>query len=290
VWASSFPVTRIALAAYAPAHLALARYGVATLALLIYCFLARAPLPRRSELPALALTGLFCGTFYQLGFNYGMRTVSSGPAAVLVDTVPIFAALFGYFFLRERLGIRAVSGVILGFIGSTLIASGEAGTADFALESGAGYLLLASLAFSLGSVVQKPLLVRLPAVPVTAYYFVAATLGLAGFAPGLPASIAAAPASANWALLYLALFPGALSFALWSYALARLPVAQASSSLYLVPVLTFPIAWVWMGEVPGMASLAGGGIVLLGVLLVQMRGSDSASGWLRWDHRPKRKQ
>jgi len=290
VWASSFPLTRIALAAYAPAHLALARYGLATLALLVYCFLARAPLPRRAELPALALTGLLCGTLYQLGFNYGMRTVNSGPAAVLVDTVPIFAALFGYFFLGERLGVRAVSGIVLGFIGSALIASGEAGTAGFAFEFGAGYLLLASLAFSLGSVVQKPLLARLPAVPVTAYYFVAATLGLAVFAPGLPASIAAAPASANWALLYLALFPGALSFALWSYALARLPVAQVSSSLYLVPVLTFPIAWVWMGEVPGMASLAGGGIVLLGVLLVQMRGSDSVSGWLGCDHCPESKQ
>ena len=273
VWASSFPVTRIALAAYAPGHLALARYSLATLALLIFCFLVRAPLPRRSDLPALALTGLLCDTLYQLGFNYGMRTVSSGPAAVLVDTVPIFAALLGFFFLRERLGVWAVGGIILGFIGSVLIASGEAGTAGFAFDPGAGYLLLASLAFSLGSVVQKPLLIRLPAVPVTAYYFVAATLGLCGFAPGLPTSIAAAPASANWALLFLALFPGALSFALWSYALARLPVAQVSSSLYLVPVFTFPIAWIWLGEVPGTLSFIGGTITLIGVLLVQMKKS-----------------
>ena len=271
VWASSFPATRIALAAYAPGHLALARYCLATLALLAFCVLARAPLPRRADLPALALTGLLCGTLYQFGFNYGMRTVSSGPAAVLVDTVPIFAALFGIFFLRERLGMRAAGGIVLGFIGSALIASGEAGAADFAFEPGAGYLLLAALAFSLGSVVQKSLLERLPAVAVTAYYFVAATLGLCGFAPGLPASIAAAPAQANWALVYLALFPGALAFALWSYALARLPVAQASSSLYLVPVFAFPIAWVWMGEVPGMLSFAGGAITLLGVLLVQLK-------------------
>jgi drug/metabolite transporter (DMT)-like permease len=271
VWASSFPLTRIVLAAYAPGHLALARYSMATLALLICCVLMRAPLPRRSDLPALALTGLLCGTLYQLGFNYGMRTVSSGPAAVLVDTVPIFAALLGFVFLRERPGVRAVAGIALGFIGSLLIASGEAGAAGFAFEPGAGYLLFAALAFSLGSVVQKPVLSRLPAIAVTAYYFVAATLGLAGFAPGLPASIAAAPAAANWALLYLALFPGALSFALWSYALSRLPVTQVSSSLYLVPVLTFPMAWMWMGEVPGTLSVLGGAIALAGVLLVQLQ-------------------
>jgi len=270
VWASSFPVTRIALAAYAPEHLALARYALATLALLAYCLLVRAPLPRRSDLLALVLTGLLCGTLYQLGFNYGMRSVSSGPAAVLVDTVPIFAALLGFFFLGERLGLWAVCGIVLGFIGSVLIASGEAGAAGFTFEPGAGYLLFASLAFSLGSVVQKPLLSRLPAVPVTAYYFVAATLGLGVFAPGLTGSIASAPAEANWALVYLALFPGALSFALWSYALSRLPVAQISSSLYLVPVFTFPIAWLWMGEVPGLLSLVGGAVTLAGVLLVQL--------------------
>ncbi len=272
LWAVSFPVTRIALAAYAPEHLALARYGLATLALLAYCMLVRAPPPRRADLPGLALTGLLCGTAYQLGFNFGMRTVASGPAAVLVDTVPIFAALFGFLFLRERLSFRGVGGIALGLIGTVLIASGEAGAAGFAFEPGAGYLLLAALAFSLGSVVQKPLLSRLPAIPVTAYYFVAATLGLGGFAPGLPASVAAAPASANWALLFLALFPAALSFSLWSYALARLPVAQVSSSLYLVPVFTFPIAWIWLGEVPGALSFIGGAITLVGVLLVQLKG------------------
>jgi drug/metabolite transporter (DMT)-like permease len=272
VWASSFPLTRIALLAYSPQHLALARYCMATLVLLAFCVLVRAPLPRRSDLPALVMTGLLCGTLYQLGFNYGMRTVSSGPAAVLVDTVPIFAALLGFFFLGERLGVWAVGGIVLGFLGSVLIASGEAGSAGFTFEPGAGYLLCASLAFSLGSVVQKPLLSRLPAIPVTAYYFVAATLGLGVFAPGLAASIVSAPASANWALLYLALFPGALSFALWSYALARLPVTQVTSSLYLVPVFTFPIAWLWMGEVPGALSLIGGAVALAGVLLVQWKG------------------
>jgi len=234
--------------------------------------LVRAPLPRRADLLPLVLTGLLCGTAYQLGFNFGMRSVASGPAAVLVDTVPIFAALFGFFFLGERPGIWAVAGIVLGFIGTVLIAMGESGASGFAYEPDAGYLLLAALAFSLGAVVQKPLLLRLPAIPVTAYYFVAATLGLSGFAPGLPASIAAAPASANWALLFLALFPAALSFALWSYALARLPVAQVTSSLYLVPVLAFPIAWAWLGEVPGALSFIGGAITLIGVLLVQMKG------------------
>jgi drug/metabolite transporter (DMT)-like permease len=78
------------------------------------------------------------------------------------------------------------------------------------------------------------------------------------------------------AALALALLLWAVSFpvtriALWSYALARLPVTQVSSSLYLVPVFTFPIAWIWLGEVPGALSFIGGAITLAGVLLVQMK-------------------
>jgi drug/metabolite transporter (DMT)-like permease len=269
LWAAAFPATHIALAAYPPGQLAFARYALATPVLLAYCMITRAPLPRRGDLLPLALTGLLCGTGYQLGFNFGMRTVTSGPAAVLVDTVPIFAALFGFLCLRERPSLRLFAGIALGFVGAVLIALGEAGAGAFRLESGAGCLLLAALAFSLGSVVQKPLLARLPALPVTAYYFVAATLGLCAFVPGLPARIASAPAAANWALLFLALFPAALSFTLWAYALARLPVGRVASSLYLVPVLTFPIAWAWLGEVPSALSLGGGVLAFAGAVLVQ---------------------
>jgi len=145
VWPSSFPVTRIALAAYPPEHLALARYSLATLVLLAYCILVRAPLPHCADLPALALTGLLCGTVYQLGFNYGMRTVASGPAAVLVDTVPLFAALFGFLFLRERLGVWLVGGIALGFIGTMLIAWVWPGEVPGALSFIGGAITLAGV-------------------------------------------------------------------------------------------------------------------------------------------------
>ena len=50
-----------------------------------------------------------------------------------------------------------------------------------------------------------------------------------------------------------------------------MPVTQASSALYLVPVFTFPVAWLWLGEVPGTLSFVGGAIALAGVVLVQVR-------------------
>jgi len=74
------------------------------------------------------------------------------------------------------------------------------------------------------------------------------------------------------AVLFLALFPGALAYLLWNQALTRLPVALAASSLFLIPPLTFAAAWVWLGEAPGATSWAGALLALAGVALVQFKG------------------
>lgn len=70
------------------------------------------------------------------------------------------------------------------------------------------------------------------------------------------------------ATVYLGLFPSALGFVLWGYAVARLPVTIATSLLYLVPPVAVFIAFLWLGEIPYPAELWGGLVVLLGVVTV----------------------
>jgi len=155
-----------------------------------------------------------------------------------------------------------VGGIALGFIGTVLIAPGEADAAGFALEPGTGYLLLAALAFSFGSVVQKPLLSRLPAIPATAYYVVAATLGLCGFAPGLGRALRPRPLRRIGRCLSRS-GPMRSHACRWSKWLARFTRCQCS-----------------LFRSPGFGSAtcrarcrsAGGAIALAGVLLVQLKG------------------
>ena len=77
-------------------------------------------------------------------------------------------------------------------------------------------------------------------------------------------------------VIYLGLVPSALGFVLWGFAAARLSTATLTSLLYLVPPVAVLIAWIWLREVPTLVELAGGLLVLCGVVIVT-RGSAISS-------------
>jgi drug/metabolite transporter (DMT)-like permease len=73
----------------------------------------------------------------------------------------------------------------------------------------------------------------------------------------------------GWAgAIYLGLVPSALGFVLWGFAATHLPTATLTSLLYLVPPVAVLIAWLWLHEVPTLVELAGGLLVLVGVVIV----------------------
>jgi drug/metabolite transporter (DMT)-like permease len=274
LWAVSFPATKVAMQAFGSGELALLRFAISSVVLLIYVRAKELPLPELSDMPRLAATGLLAVTIYQIGFNNGIAHISSGPAAVLIDTIPVWAALLSALLLRERLRAAGWVGLLVGFAGAALIALGEGANTSHGFDAGAGtaLLLMAAIAFAAAAVVQKPLLPKYGAPLVTAWSFIFGTLGLAWAVPDLLPQVERAPRSAMLAVVFLAVFPGALAYLLWNQALTRLPVAVAASSLYLVPPLTFAAAWVWLGEAPTAASWAGAALALAGVALVQFKG------------------
>jgi drug/metabolite transporter (DMT)-like permease len=101
-------------------------------------------------------------------------------------------------------------------------------------------------------------------------------LVLAPAAVHLPEAVHAAPASATVAVIYLALFPGALGYACWSYASARATAAVAGSALYLIPALSMVLSNLLLGEVPTGRALVGGALVLAGVTVVHRRSARPA--------------
>lgn len=275
IWGSAYPGIRAGLEAFAPGQLALLRYLFASVTMVAVALLRRVlgrpfQAPRWRDLPAIAALGMLGFTVYHTALNYGQVTVTAGGASFLVETAPVFATLMAAAFLGERLSIWGWAGLLVSLGGAALIAVGEAG--GLRLDPGALLVLLAAASGAGYFTLQRPYLRRYSPLELTAYALWTGTLLMSIWAPGLPGQVAAAPLETTLAVAYLGILPGALGYVTYAYVLRHLPVAQTTSLLYLVPLATLPIAWVWLGEVPHVTAVAGGLLTLGGVLLVQRGG------------------
>ena len=273
-WSAAFVGVRDAVRHFSPGSLALFRYLIASLVLGAMLAAFRLPLPQRRDLPQLALVGLFGVATYNLTLNFGSQYIKAGSAAFLVQTAPLFTAIFAVLLLKERVTSIAFVGMGIGFAGALMIFFGEG--KEVALEPAALLLLLAAVAFSLFFITQKPLLARYSAIQVITVAVWLGTLMMIPFGLDIGSEVADAPASAIWMVVFLGVFPAALAYASWAYALSRFPASKAGSFLYIGGPTTVVIAWLWLDEVPSLLSLIGGLVALTGVVIVNTWGRVSA--------------
>lgn len=252
-WASAFAGIRAGLEAYAPGHLALFRFLVASAVLAVYAMLTRMRLPEKRDLPAILLLGFLGITVYHTALAYGEVSVTAGAASLLIAFAPICTALLAVIFLGERLRVWGWLGIAVSFLGVVLIALGEGEGLQF--DPGAFLILLAAFSTSLYFVFQKRYLKKYSALQFTTYAIWAGAFFLLVFFPGLAQAIRAAPLDATLAVAYLGVFPAALAYVTWTYALSRAPASIVASFLNLSPVLAILIAWVWLEELPDRKSV-----------------------------------
>jgi drug/metabolite transporter (DMT)-like permease len=270
LWSSAFVGIRYAGRQFDPGPLALGRLlvGSGVLGLLV---LARGErLPPRRALAGIAICGVLWFGVYNVALNAAERYLDAGIAALLVNVGPIFIVILAGVFLKEGFPRLLVLGCLVSFAGAALI-----GISTSKHTSGAGWgaalCIIAALAYSAGVVAQKPVLRDASPLVVT---WLACTVGAIACLPFAPALVGelgrATPKAIGW-VAYLGLFPTAIGFVTWAYALSSTSAGRMGSVTYLVPPVALLLGWVILGETPPWLAIPGGILCLAGVALARWR-------------------
>ena len=277
LWASAFVSIRSAGAAYSPGALALGRLLAGAVALGAVCLVRREGWPPRAAWRGIAISGVLWFGFYMVVLNWGEQQVDAGTAALVVNTGPILIALLGSRLLGDAMPPRLLAGMAVSFAGAVAVGlsmSGDGGSSVL----GVVLCLLAAVGYAAGVVAQKPALGRASALQVTTFGCLVGAVVCLPFAGQLVQDAADAPVSATLNMLYLGVFPTALAFTTWAYALARTTASRMGATTYAVPALVVLMSWLFLDEVPGLLTLAGGVLCLAGVAVSRSRPRAGTAG------------
>lgn len=222
----------------------------------------------RTVLARIFVVGLSITTVSSALLVFGVSRVPAGFASLMSSTMPLFTAVLSLFLLGTRVNAMGALGLVVGFVGTGVLASPALG-GDAKLV-GAVSLLLSALAWAFGTVFMKwkDLTAVTPIMLVGVQLLMSACMLLPS------ALLVEGTSRTDWSLglfaplLYAAIPANAVTFSLMATVVRRASPTQAAATAYLIPVFGVFFGWLIRDERLGVVELIGGTLVVVGVTIV----------------------
>jgi drug/metabolite transporter (DMT)-like permease len=286
VWGSTYLGIAIAVETIPPFLMAAVRFVMAGTVLMAWSLLrARRSFvaPSRREWRDTIVVGalLLGGGMGMVAF--GEQTIPSGIAALLIAMMPVWVAIFGRAFLGERLPRIAAVGIVVGFVGVTILVGptilGQAGALD---PLGLAAIIVSPIAWSLGSLYasHKAMLPSQPLVATgTQMLAGGAVLALMAGVTGEFGRFDASAVSGDsiGALVYLTVIGSLLAFTAYGWLLRVAPLPLIATYAYVNPVVAVILGAALRDEPIDQRTLVAGAVIIGAVaLIVTARGRMTA--------------
>ena len=276
VWGSTYFGIAIAIESMPPFLMATFRFAIAGLILVAWDLLrhpeSRRLPTRREVIDSFIVGGLLLGIGN--GFvTYGELTVPSGIAAILIGMMPLWFALLGWLYLRERLPRIVAFAVALGFAGVALLVWPSGEGANSFDPVGIAILFLAPLGWAHGSIysVRRA---KLPRSPMTASGFQmlagAAVTGVEALIIGEPSRFdpAAVTNESLIAVLYLIVFGSMLAYSAYAWLLRNAPLSLVGTYAYVNPVVAVGLGTIFLHEPISVRTIIASAVILVAVAII----------------------
>ncbi len=268
LWGASFLFLRLSVASMEPAWLITFRVGVAAVFLSAVALFTKRQFDWKAHKVELLVLGVLNGAIPFVCYALAAKTLTASLMSILNATAPIWGTLLAVIFMRQRPGLKALAGLLLGIAGVAILV----GLDKVSAKPGAGMAILASLVatfcYGLASVYTRMKVRGIASFDMAHGSMWAATLVLLLFLLWIPAplAIAISPIVAV-AVLGLGVLCTGLAFLIYFRLIQDIGPASTLTVTFLIPV--FGILWgvLFLGESVGSNTFAGAALVLLGTAL-----------------------
>lgn len=269
VWGSTYLAIRIAVregSGFPPFTMGAMRVLLAGFILISWSVLTKRKIKiSKKELLILIISGnlLWLGGTGLVIF--AEQRVESAFAALLIGSTPIWVAMVESFLDRKKPSLLLIISIIVGFIGVGLLSGPKLLSGVQADFFSVIALLVAPLSWSLGSIVQRRLKIKLTPVASSGYQHLFGGLGFLLVLMLAPEPIPN-PAPEAWAAwAYLVIFGSIIAFTSYIKALHILPINISMTYAYVNPVIAVFLGWLILNEIITFQTIGGTFLIILGV-------------------------
>lgn len=266
IWGASFLFMRIAVPELGPAWLMFGRVLLAALFLALVAIAFQRRLPIRGHVGHFLLLSFFNTALPFLLFAYAAQTLTASLLAVLNATAPLWGALIGWMFFRQRMSLKISCGLLLGISGVVILVGFDTAVDRNALPAIAA---AAGAACCYGIATWYTRLAK----PVAAFSNAhgnmwGATLWLLPLLWLIPLPVAEPASQSLYAVLALGVVCTGVAYMLYFRLVQDLGATPTLTVTFLIPV--FGVVWghLFLQETIGWHTLVGAAVVIAGTMLV----------------------
>jgi S-adenosylmethionine uptake transporter len=197
-------------------------------------------------------------------FFYALGELPLAETLVLSFMAPMFVALFGVILLKERVDGRIIGALIAGFVGTLVVVLGQVGGSDAPRSwTGVAAALASAVFYAFSVVLLRQRAQRDKFIHIVMFQNIGPMLLVSPF--GVTVWQAPALAHLGWFMVMGVL--GVIGHVLLTTAFAKAEAARLAPLEYTALIWAAAIGYAAFGEIPTLATLAGG-VLIIGAALV----------------------
>jgi drug/metabolite transporter (DMT)-like permease len=270
-WGLSFIATKTALNELTPVMIIIIRLLLGISFLILLAVYTKQDFSIKIKQHAFILLLAAIAVFHLWIQVTGLQYTSAANTGWIIGTAPIFIAIMGVMFFKERINPKQFAGIVVAFMGLfLLISKGNISSIGFISNKGDFLVLASAFTWGVYSMVNKKISLTYPPLMTILYLFLMMAILILPVTANRDTFVRFEHLSSiGWiSVIFLGIFCSGISYVLWAQSLKDMDSSKVGAFLYFEPFVTVFSAWIFLHETITLLMLVSGMIIITGVIIV----------------------